>query len=138
MNCEQLTSDVLITSNRAARTFTLLKKRLACLSLKWNPFHYTLPCFPSLSFICFFFLHLPRILFFPNGFIPCAHTHFHTFSVSVNISDTAPDTSHTSPFIPLFPLYLSISPRSLFIFKKYTNQDNKPRHFRLRINLKNM
>lgn len=88
------------------------EKQLTCLSLEKNPFHYTSPCFLSLSFIySFFFLHIyPESSSSQMDSSP-AHT-LPVFtalciSVSVNISDTALDISHTSPSIPPFLFFLT-------------------------------
>lgn len=122
------------------------KKRLTRLSLKKNPFHYTLPCFLSIFHLLFFYHIYPEFSSSQMDSSP-AHTlpvfTVLCISVFVNISDTAPDTSHTSPSIPHFLFFFSTQSTSSFVpgtnlHKNEQINEMSQRHFSLKINTKKM
>lgn len=71
LNCEQLTSNIAYLSPQTH--IQSAEKRLNCLSLKKEILFITF-CHVFFLIYPFYSPHLPRIPFFPNGFIPCAHT----------------------------------------------------------------
>ncbi len=96
---DQLTSKYL--SPQTAMHMQSAERQLTYLSLKIKKI-ITLCHFLSLSFIYSFFCST----FIKNPLLPKwihpQRTHFLSSQLSVNISDTAPDISHTSQSIPLF------------------------------------
>lgn len=77
------------------------EKQMTRLSLEKNPFHNTLPCSLFIFHLLIFCSTFTQNPLLPKWIHP-QRTHFLSSQLSVNISDTAPDISHTSPFIPPF------------------------------------
>lgn len=119
LNREQLTSNIAYLSPQTEQHTYLVFWEATELSVPKKRILFITFCHVSFLIYLFYSPHLPRIPFFPNGFIPCAHTScLHSalyISVSVNISDTAPDISHTSPAIPPFPFFFSTQTASFFV-----------------------
>lgn len=145
-NCEQLTSNILITSNREAHISVLQRSDWPV--CPWKRILFITLCHVfSLSFIYFFFYHIyPEFSSSQMDSSP-AHTlpvfTVLCISVFVNISDTAPDTSHTSPSIPHFLFFFSTQSTSSFVpgtnlHKNEQINEMSQRHFSLKINTKKM
>lgn len=118
-NREQLTSNIAYLSPQTEQHTYPVCGEATELSVPKKRILFITFCHVSFLIYLFYSPHLPRIPFFPNGFIPCARTScLHSalcISVSVNISDTAPDISHTSTSIPPFLFFFSTQTASFFV-----------------------
>lgn len=143
LNCEQLTSNILITSNRAARTSSLLRRNdLFVLGKESFSLHFAMFSLFIFHLLIFFPPHLPRILFFPNGFIPCAHTScLHSTLYLCLCKYFSHCTRHKSHFTlhhSISVLFLTQT-ASFFVPRPYLqkiNQWKKKRYLSLKIDMK--